>query len=153
MEKANITLGVFSNFQDAETVIAEAKNRGVSDDKVSYIQHSSVREVPVEVTEGVGTGSAVGAFAGLTVTFLALPAYPLLIAGPVLTLLGLAGGTAAGALAGGLVEALVNMGFKEADVALVETKIKEGSSVVIIEDVIAHDELMADHNAEKVLVT
>lgn len=153
MENANIlTLGIFSSYTDAESAITEAKNRGVTNDNISYVQHSSVRSVPIEVPENIGTGSTLGAFAGLGLTFIALPAYPLIIAGPILTALGLAGGAAAGALVGGLVEALVKMGFNESDVELVEAKVKEGSSVVIIKDVIAHDELMTNKNAEKVLV-
>lgn len=152
-EVKKTTLGIFASYQDAEAAIEMLKDRGVEQDQISYVQHSATRAVPVEVPENVGTGAAIGAFAGLGLTFVALPAYPLIIAGPILTALGILGGTATGALTGGLVEALVKLGFSDSDVELVEEKIKEGSSVVLVKDIVAHDELMSENGAEKVVVT
>jgi hypothetical protein len=147
-----VTLGVFETHTDAESAINDLMSAGIAIEQISYIQHSAIKSVPVAIPEGVGTGATLGAFAGLTLTFLAMPAYPLIVAGPIVTLIGLGTGTALGAVTGGLIEALVKTGFSEETAKVIETKVEAGGSVVMVQDELDMSEVMRKNRADEVHV-
>lgn len=147
------TLGIFRTHSEATDAVGAIQARGVAPEEISYVQRVVEQKVPVEIKEGTGTGTAVGAVAGLALTFLALPAYPLIVAGPAATALGLVGGTLVGAAAGGLIGALTDIGFTPEEAEAVERYVEEGNVIVTVRDETSHEDLMREHSAMEVYVT
>jgi uncharacterized membrane protein len=146
------TIGIFANREDAEKAINSLHNTlGVDNDDISYIFRNTegeVREVspgdittntPVEGAEkGAAIGGAVGALAGIAAVAGVIPVVgPLFAAGPLAAALGLTGavgttvaGAATGAVAGGLIGALVNLGVGEENAQRYADRVHAGNVLV-----------------------
>ena len=148
MTTNNTTSGVFSNRRDAELVINDLKNIGVSDKEISCVYTDREGELKDSQTgekigsgaaTGATTGAVIGTIAGLVVANGVLPGLgTLFVVGPLATALGLTGavattvaGAATGAAAGGLIGALSNLGISKEDAELYEKRIHTGGALVI----------------------
>jgi hypothetical protein len=148
----NITLGVFTDRQDAESALNELMNAGFNPKDISIIVrdqtvrtevlNSTSEEVVKGTTSGATTGGAVGALAGLLIGLgvLTIPGIGgLLIGGPIAAALGLTGAAATtvsggmtGALAGGLVGALAGLGVPKQEAQVYEDLIREGAILLAV---------------------
>jgi len=153
-----LTLGIFDTREQAEAAVNALHNDlDIATDDISYIFRNSQNEVeeidaddvadttPAEAAaSGALTGGTIGAIAGLATVAGVIPVVgPIFAAGPLITALGLGAGAvgttaaaaATGAIAGGLIGALANLGISE-------TKAKEYEDRVLAGDVLvaAHAE-------------
>jgi hypothetical protein len=149
------TIGVFRNRIDAEGVINELRNLGVSDERISFIYQNNegetetregsgehvAKETGSGAATGVGTGAALGALAGVAVAAGILPGLgALFIGGQLATALGLTGGAATtaagamtGAVAGGLIGALSGLGIGATEAATYQKHVEEGNILVVVD--------------------
>lgn len=146
------TIGIFANREDAEKAINALHTAlDIDNDDISYIFRNTegeVREVsanqiagdtPVEGAEkGAAIGAGVGALAGIAAIAGVIPVVgPLFAAGPLAAALGLTGavgttvaGAATGAVAGGLIGALVNLGVGEENAQRYADRVHAGDVLV-----------------------
>lgn len=147
-----ITVGLFVNREDAEKAINQIHNSlGVDTDHISYIYRNTdgeVREVDADdvssSTPGEGAksgaviGGTVGAIAGIATVAGLIPVIgPIFAAGPLAAALGLTGalgttaaGAATGAVAGGVIGALTNMGIGEERAQRYADRVRAGDVLV-----------------------
>ncbi len=148
------TIGVFAAREDAEKAINYIHNKlSVPNDDISYIyrnKEGKVREIDADKVssntagEGAGkgatTGAVIGGLAGIAVAAGVLPVLgPLLVAGPLMTALGITGavgttaaGVVTGAVAGGLIGALTNLGVGKERAKRYEDQVKAGNILVAV---------------------
>lgn len=135
--------GVFRSASDAEHALAQFRELGLSEDRLTLLTPSSARhieDVPTTSTEQPGMGKAIGALVGGAA---GLSGGPLLIAalvpgvGPI-TAVGLLGGfvlaaagATVGAVAGGRSENFMTEGLPEDEIFVYEDALRKGRSVVI----------------------
>jgi hypothetical protein len=146
------TIGIFASREDAEKAINTLHTTlDIETDDISYIfrnTHGDVQEVsadaiasdtPAEGAEkGAAIGAGVGALAGIAAVAGAIPVVgPLFAAGPLAAALGLTGavgttvaGAATGAVAGGLIGALVNLGVGEESAQRYADRVHAGDVLV-----------------------
>lgn len=136
--------GLFENFHDLEKALQELDDKGFTKDDVSLIAKESTKitkklEVDTdssdEIKDGAITGGLIGAVLGLLVTLTAITVPvvgALFVTGPLMTALGLTGVVGAtasagltGAIAGGLVAGLVDLGVDKKIAEQYEQGIKE----------------------------
>lgn len=139
--------GVFKTRARAENAVKEARNAGISPDRITLLTPGSVDQVdkeiqtvPIDTAEQPGMGKAMGALAGGGV---ALAGGAVLMAlvpglGPV-TALGLLGeailgaaGATVGATAGNKLEQSTTEGLPEDEIFVYEDALRQGRSVVIV---------------------
>lgn len=135
--------GVFRSASDAEHALAQFRELGLPEDRLTLLTPSSARhieDVPTTSTEQPGMGKAIGALVGGAA---GLSGGPLLIAalvpgvGPI-TAVGLLGGfvlaaagATVGAVAGGRSENFMTEGLPEDEIFVYEDALRKGRSVVI----------------------
>lgn len=135
----SIILGLFNNSQDAGQAVTQLKNKGYTKE-ISVLAYDSdyeknVKEIKQDVGEGAATGGVMGALTGALagilsgITTVTVPGLGLLVGGPLVAVLGLAGGTI-GTLTGGLVGSLVDLGVSQASAELYDKQIRVGQVVV-----------------------
>jgi outer membrane lipoprotein SlyB len=144
------TIAVFDTHQAASDAVEKLKANEVPSEQISYVQRTGVTELPVEVDENTVTGTGVGAIAGLVLTLLALPAYPIIVAGPIATVLGVATGTALGAAAGGLLGALVDLGLSQQEAEAIAERVEAGDVLVVAQTEAGQKEAMTEAGAAEV---
>jgi hypothetical protein len=135
-----ITVGVFETRAAAERAITDLKAAGYRDDQIGMVAKDTSGKVTRTGGDNSGEGAAIGAVAGAAATAGvgaaimtgAIPVIgPVLALGPLaITLLNLAGG----AVAGGLIGALVGMGIPEEDARYYEGEVAAGRYVVTVDD-------------------
>jgi len=142
-----IVAAIFETQAEAERGVAELRNAGIDDEKISIVQRSSESADETEalkhdsrnagVAKGAAAGGAVGAVAGLVA--LAIPGLgPFIAAGAIGQALGAAGSAAVasgivGAAAGGLAGALIDYGISESDARQIEERLNEGAVLVTVD--------------------
>jgi hypothetical protein len=169
-------MGIFSNVETADIAYSDLIDAGFNSSNISVIS----KDTNVEKTEtkgpiqnavgggaaGAVTGGAIGGIAGILLAAgtLSLPGIgPLLIGGPLLTALGITGGTATavsgaltGAAAGGLLGALTGLGLPESTAKVYSEKIAGGSVVLSVEadesEIDNAQTILNNHGAEDVVV-
>jgi hypothetical protein len=148
------TIGVFLTRKDAENAIKYITTElKVPDRDISYVYKNTegeVKEVDAgdlragKTASGAGagatTGAVIGGLAGLAVATGILPVLgSLLVAGPLVTALGLTGavgttaaGAVTGAVAGGLIGALTNLGVSSEKAKLYQDRVMAGNILVAV---------------------
>jgi predicted regulator of Ras-like GTPase activity (Roadblock/LC7/MglB family) len=138
------TIGVFTTHATAELGLQELRNSGIEEGDLSYLYQNtngdlkdgqSGGKVATAATTGVATGVVIGGIAGLVIANGILPGFgSLIVGGSLAEALGAIGATAlagAGAIAGGFVGGLTQMGIKMDDVHLYEEHVRKGEVLVI----------------------
>lgn len=145
-------IGVFSNYQEAETALNELKNSGFPMDKVSAIardadKHDDIAGADVTTpegnkadlgaTKGALTGGTLGGLTGLLIGLgaLAIPGIgPVMLAGATATTLATTlSGAAIGAASGGLIGALIGMGIPEDRARVYNDRVSRGQYLVMVD--------------------
>jgi hypothetical protein len=153
---AKMVIGVLPNAEQAQQAVEELLKSGFEQREVGVISADLAREAQAAI-EGGSAGTAIGALAGLLVgaTALVIPGIgPVLAAGPALALFGT---TTLGALAGGIVGALVKKGVPEGEANLYAEGVRRGGALVLLlakTDELASRavEILKRYGAEKVEV-
>src|SRR5215211_7454815 len=144
-------VGLFDNFTEAQNVVQELVNAGLTRNDISLLANDRRGEYSRAVggTESAtGEGAAAGAVGGgvlggvlgllVGVGALAIPGIgPVLAAGPLAAALGAAGastlvGAGIGAAAGGIIGALVGAGIPEEDAGFYAEGIRRGGTLVMV---------------------
>lgn len=159
---AKLTLGAFAGRAQADEAIRALEQAGVKQDDFSLIMEEAEGRGPAmgsRAGKAATTGGIVGGLAGLT--FGAITVAGTLVTGPLALLVGLGWislttvtGGAVGAVAGGLVGALMSLGMSEAAARQHEAILRAGGVLVGAEDkhVGSSDirKIMDEHGAEEV---
>ena len=160
------TVGTFADRAGAEEAISLLRKAGVKDSEISCVYSDSsgaVKDTQTGDTVGGGAvkgatvGAVVGGIAGLVVANGILPGLgTLFVAGPLAAALGFTGaaattvaGAATGAAAGGLIGALTHLGIPDEDAALYETRLHEGSYLVIVQSALDNTRSILESNKSK----
>ena len=170
-------IGLFDDFQTAQTAVESLVNRNFKRDDISVAANNTAAGINADALEnapqgeerkqamaegartGAGTGAVIGTGVGGMLGLLAslgtiwIPGIgPLVAAGPlVATLTGAGIGAAAGAAVGGMVGALTQVGVPEHDAHFYAESVRRGSALVIVraEDNRVNDiaEVLGEHGA------
>lgn len=134
---SNLVTGLFVDSKKAGEAVSDFKEMGYTDE-VSIVTKDRDGDVDKEkikdntgedVAKGAGYGALIGAIAG--VVTVALPGAPLVVGGPVLASWGISG-AALGALSGGIVGALTDLGIDEEVAQSYESHILAGDVLVLV---------------------
>lgn len=137
-----VVTGLFKDSKQAGEVVSALKNKGYTD-RISTImkgmdgevKNTDVKGKPVEATiAGATSGGALGVLTGLiagAVTAV-IPGGIILVAGPLAVTWGLTG-AAIGALGGGLMGALTDIGFSKEKAAIISESIMKGDVIVTVQ--------------------
>jgi uncharacterized protein (TIGR02271 family) len=151
-------VGFFDNFRQAENAVEELNRSGFRREDLSIIANQEVRsssrtqkgggdddgDAGTGAAVGATTGAVVGGAAGLIASLagLSIPVVgPILAAGPIVAMLS---GAGVGAVAGGLIGALVNLGVPEEEARVYEEGIKRGGTLVTLKTDDAKAQTAAD---------
>ena len=169
-----IILGTFQSREAAERLLAYlSKDLNVANDDISYIykgQDGGVKEVKSDEVvsntpaEGAATGATVGgslgALAGIATVVGLIPVIgPVFVAGSLITAIGIGGalgttaaGALTGALAGGVLGALVNLGAPNVEAEEYQSRLQAGDVLVVVhaEDAEVVQNAFASHNASNI---
>lgn len=148
------TIGVFAAREDAEKAINYIHNEfNVPNEEISYVYKNTAGQIaevdadevssdtPMEgAGKGASAGAVLGAIAGVAVAAGVAPVIgPLLVAGPLLTALGVTGvvgsaaaGAVSGAAVGGLIGALMNLGVGEEKAQKYQDQVAAGNILVAV---------------------
>ncbi len=149
-----LLLGVFPQQEEADETIMDLADAGFVTDEISVIakedtmQRYRSREVSGET---IVTGGILGGLAGLFIatTPIILPGFGILVAGPLAAITGLA----LGAVAGGVLGALIDMGVSESQARRYERRIQEGAILIGVTVDETNEKtalkVMEQHNAEE----
>lgn len=145
---AKTIVGLFDSINQAQNVVTELTNLGISRDSISLVSRSSdqARMVGADTTdtsstaEGAGAGAIGGGVLGGTLGLLvglgalAIPGIgPVIAAGPLAAALSTAAvGAGIGAAAGGLIGALVGAGVPEEDANVYAEGVRRGGTLVTV---------------------
>jgi uncharacterized membrane protein len=160
------TVGTFADRASAEEAISLLRKAGVQDSEISCVYSDSSGAVKDTQTgdtvggsaaKGATVGAVVGGIAGLVVANGILPGIgTLFVAGPLAAALGFTGGAATavagaatGLAAGGLLGALTHLGIPDSDAALYETRLHEGSYLVIVQSALNTTRNILESNNSK----
>lgn len=126
---ADAVVGVFTDPDLAAAAVHELRDAGFSDDQIGVATRTG------GLTEGTPagasgpptweTGAAIGMMAGATIAGLALGPAPVVLAAGFTALLG-------GALTGGLIGALIDLGIPETDARWFHDEVKAGKTLVTV---------------------
>lgn len=131
---ATLVLAAFEDPVRADEALRELEDVGYMADEVSVISSEDVaaesRKDTKDTTRAAGAGAIIGGLAGLLATVVAFPAVTgLIIGGPIIALLGLTG-AATGAVAGGLIGALTNLGLPKEKAADYSDVVDQGGVII-----------------------
>lgn len=137
MDNNTVILGLFTDSAKAGQAVSDLKEKGYTKD-ISLVARdmsgeAKTHQIKEDATEGAVVGGTLGALAaviGLTFTPVTLPAGAgvVLVGGPLLSILGIT----SGALAGGLVGALVDLGFPKETAKDYESRVLRGEVLVAV---------------------
>ncbi|MEN9327930.1 MAG: hypothetical protein RI947_738 [Candidatus Parcubacteria bacterium] len=134
-------IGSFLAKHDVENVFSELRHAGYRNSDISIVMSDNAlidrRDESVDAANtGILTGGTIGALAGLIagIGAITVPGVgPLLAVGPLATALGFTGvGAATGALTGGVVTALIDIGIAQSDAYKYEQVLKQGGVVISV---------------------
>jgi outer membrane lipoprotein SlyB len=151
---AKTVIGVLQNAEQARQAVDELLQSGFEQQAVGVISADFAREAQAAI-QGGSTGTAIGALAGLLLgaVTLAVPGIgPVLAAGHAVALIGT---TTLGALAGGIVGALVKKGIPEEQANFFAEGLRRGGALVTVlaktdQDASRALEILKRHGAEKI---
>ena len=134
-------VGVFDDRQKAEEAVGALRRDGFRDEHIGYLrkgvaeERTGLKNEPSDTRweEGAGVGAAAGAATGLGLGIAAvagvIPPLGVIAGGTVLALLASAG---SGAVAGGVVGALVGLGVPDEEARTYERQVEEGGTLVTV---------------------
>lgn len=153
--------GLFRDTKRAGDAVAALKEKGYTKE-ISVLAHdkkyeeSELHEIKQDASEGTATGMTVGTVTGVLagifsgISSVIIPGVGFLVGGPLIAALGVTGG-ALGALSGGLVGALVDLGINEPAAELYDMEIKKGNVLLAVttedETMDLVRRIMSDHGA------
>jgi outer membrane lipoprotein SlyB len=151
---AKTVIGVLQSAEQARQAVDELLKSGFEQQAVGVISADFAREAQAAI-QGGSTGTAIGALAGLLLgaVTLAVPGIgPVLAAGHAVALIGT---TTLGALAGGIVGALVKKGIPEEQANFFAEGLRRGGALVTVlaktdQDASRAVEILKRHGAEKI---
>ena len=128
-------VGLFQNQQDAECAVEGLKRLGLDASNIGYAMRDQVNTVETKMDKTEGEGAVEGAVAGGVLGALLGAAAALLIpgVGPIVAggiLATALGGAAVGAMAGGLIGALTEMGVPEEEARYYDQEFQAGRILV-----------------------
>lgn len=138
----NHVTAIFKTRQAAEEALKRLEAIGIRSEKVSMLVNDETRghafniEKGTKSDTGFTTGATVGGLAGAIVAGLmsagaiAIPGLNLVVSGYLISALA---GLGAGAATGGLIGALVGMGFEENEAKFYEEELKDGNILLAVE--------------------
>jgi uncharacterized protein (TIGR02271 family) len=150
-------IGLYDSFQDAQQVVRELRDMGMSNDRISLVANDASGEYAGQLGQtgtkgrkgkkddsgaetGAGIGAVLGGLGGLLVGLgaLTIPGIgPVLAAGPLATavsaMVGAGVGAVAGAATGGLLGAMVDMGIPEEQAQFYSEGVRRGGTLVVVE--------------------
>jgi uncharacterized protein (TIGR02271 family) len=150
-------IGLYDSFQDAQQVVRELRDMGMSNNRISLVANDASGEYAGQLGQtgtkgrkgkkddsgaetGAGIGAVLGGLGGLLVGLgaLTIPGIgPVLAAGPLATavsaMVGAGVGAVAGAATGGLLGALVDMGIPEEQAQFYSEGVRRGGTLVVVE--------------------
>ena len=142
MATSKAVLGLVDVASQAETVVADLRASGFSNDEISVVFPMTVdghemilqekTKAPEGALAGVGAGGALGGTIGLLagIGALAIPGIgPIIAAGPIMAALS---GIVAGAAFGGVAGGLIGVGIPEIEAKQYEGKIQSGKILVSV---------------------
>lgn len=125
-------IGIYRDKDQAERAIDGLVAAGLERDEISIVGRQAEISGHEPSGEGVASGAAMGGLTGLAIGLaaLALPGVgPLFAAGPIAIALG---GAGAGAIAGGLLGSLTEMGVDEADAQNYTEAVRQGNTLLLV---------------------
>ncbi len=132
---------IFASRMDAQNALMKLDDIGVTEEQISLIATDSTVnnhfkiENNTKAEEGATTGMAVGGLAGAVLAALtsagalAIPGLNLVVSGYLVAAIA---GFGAGAAGGGIVGALIGLGFPENEAKMVEDQLDEGSVLIAV---------------------
>lgn len=137
-------IGVFNSQSNAEKAIKSMRDKGFKDNEISIVSKKGTKQADSNgdmstAATGITTGGVLGGIAGLMASAgaLAIPGVgPIIAAGPIAALL-------TGAVGGGIVGGLVDMGIPEDESRRYEEDVKQGGILVVADA----DQKMVDEAA------
>lgn len=137
-------IGVFNSQSNAEKAIKSMRDKGFKDNEISIVSKKGTKQADNNgdmstAATGITTGGVLGGIAGLMASAgaLAIPGVgPIIAAGPIAALL-------TGAVGGGIVGGLVDMGIPEDESRRYEEDVKQGGILVVADA----DQKMVDEAA------
>ncbi len=128
-----IAVGVFHGSEQAKHAIDELKNAGFSENEIGFLVRATATESQDDTLSSAATGSVEGGIVGGILgaaAALLIPGFgPAIAGGILLTTIGVAG---IGALAGGLIGALVSIGVPEEEAHHYQHELKKGRTIVTV---------------------
>lgn len=140
----NYLTKVFETRGDAERVFAKLETIGVTQSQISILATDNARnrhfsiENTTKAEEGAVSGGTVGGLAGAIVGALTsasaifIPGMNVIVSGYLVSILA---GLGAGAVTGGLLGALVGLGFPEHEAKLYEDELKNGNILLAVKPI------------------
>ncbi len=150
-------LGIFPNREDADEALFHLTDNGFKTNEISVIANEERMDKYRSKESGgdsILTGGILGGLAGLLIASapVVVPGIGILVAGPLTVLTGFA----MGAVTGGLLGALVDLGMSEGQAKRYEKRIKEGGVLLAVPVNEKTEEkarkIMKEHNAEELTI-
>ncbi len=132
--------GLFDTYRDAEQAIRDLRDLDIERDQISILArdtvlHEYVADAEDPIMSGAIGGSAIGGLGGLLMGLSAVTVPgigPVFAAGTMLAMLGTTtAGAGIGAVTGGLIGALTNVGISERDAHVYAESVRRGSIIVL----------------------
>ena len=139
-----IAVGVFHDAEQAKHAIDELKNAGYSENEIGFLVRATTTGAEDDTLSSAATGSVEGGIIGGVLgaaAALLIPGFGPAIAGGIL--LATIGAAGIGALAGGLIGALVSMGVPEEEAHHYQHELKKGHTIVTVKASSGFDDVVA----------
>ena len=139
-----IAVGVFHDAEQAKHAIDELKNAGYSENEIGFLARATTTGTEDDVLSSAATGSVEGGIIGGVLgaaAALLIPGFGPAIAGGIL--LATIGAAGIGALAGGLIGALVSIGVPEEEAHYYQHELKKGHTIVTVKASSGYDDVLA----------
>ncbi|HYB02258.1 MAG TPA: hypothetical protein VED37_18690 [Ktedonobacteraceae bacterium] len=139
-----IAVGVFLDAEQAKHAIDELKNAGYSENEIGYLARATTTGTEDDTLSSAATGSVEGGIIGGVLgaaAALLIPGFGPAIAGGIL--LATIGAAGIGALAGGLIGALVSIGVPEEEAHHYQHELKKGHTIVTVKASSGYDDVIA----------
>ena len=139
-----IAVGVFHDAEQAKHAIDELKNAGYSENEIGFLVRATTTGAEDDTLSSAATGSVEGGIIGGVLgaaAALLIPGFGPAIAGGIL--LATIGAAGIGALAGGLLGALVSMGVPEEEAHHYQHELKKGHTIVTVKASSGFDDVVA----------
>ncbi len=144
MTQDSIAVGVFHDSEQARHAIDELKSAGYSENEIGFLVRASATRSEDDTMSSAATGAieggVIGGVLGATAALL-IPGFgPAIAGGILLATFGVAG---VGALAGGIIGALISIGVPEEEAHHYQHELKKGRTIVTVKASSGYDNVIA----------